>query len=91
MIYDQKHTWTSYLKILRSKCLQKLSTLKALKNSNTEVKRKIHLRVYRILIRYQLDYSCSLSNFLNKSALATVDTIHNAKIRLSLPKYTCIQ
>ena len=81
LIGDTKLTFDPHIKYLKARCQKSLNIL-----SRTEwgADQTILLKLYRSLVRSELDYGCLVYGLASKTALAKLDPVHNQGLRLSL-------
>lgn len=83
LIFDTKLSWIPHLKNLRNKCLKTMDLIKCLSHATWGADRMTLLRIYRALIRSQLDYGCQAYASAPPSTLKMLDPIHHMGLRLS--------
>ena len=69
---------------LKSRCTKSLDLIKVLSNTIWGADRKVLLRLYRALIRSNLDYGCIVYGSVRPSYIKRLDTVHNQGLRLCL-------
>ena len=72
------------MKYLNARCQKSLNTLKVLSRTEWGADQTTLLKLYRSLVRSQLDYGCIVCGSASKTALAKLDPVHNQGLRLSL-------
>ena len=81
---DPKLTYIPHLKYLRIKCMKTLNLLKCLSRLSWGADRVTLLRIYRALIRSQLDYGCQIYNSASATSLKMLDPVHHQGLRLAI-------
>ena len=84
LIWDTKYTFEPHIKYLKARCQKSLNILKVLSRTEWGADWTTLLKVYRSLLRSQLDYGCIVYGSAFKTALAKLDPVHNQGLRLSL-------
>ncbi|XP_067138961.1 uncharacterized protein [Centruroides vittatus] len=82
VVFDQKLTFLSHLRNLKSRCLKSLNLLKVLCCSSWGADKCSMLRIYRALVRSKLDYGCVVYGSTRESTLRMLDPIHHQALRL---------
>ena len=82
LILDRKLSYVPHLKQLKTKCTKSIDILKCLSQQSWGSDKTTLLRVYRSLIRSQLDYACQVYSSASKSSLQMLDPVHNQALRL---------
>ena len=83
MTFDSKLYWSAHIKKLRTRCLRSLQLLNCLSRMTWGADRTTLLRVYRSLIRSQLDYGCQIYGSATATTLKTLDSIHHQALRIA--------
>ena len=83
MTFDPKLYWTTHIKNLRTRCHRSLQLLTCLSHMTWGADRTTLLRVYRSLIRSQLDYGCQIYGSATATCLKTLDGIHHQALRIA--------
>ena len=81
LIWDTKLTFEPHIKYLKARCQK---SLKVLSCTEWGADRTTLLKLYRSLVRSQLDYGCIVYGSASKTALTKLDPVHNQGLRLSL-------
>ena len=81
VIFDRKLSFIPHLKYVKKKALKALNILNVVGNTEWGADRKVMLRLYRSLIRSNLDYGCIVYGSARKSYLQMLDPIHNQGLR----------
>ena len=84
VIFDRRLSIVPHFKYVIKKALKALTFLKVVGNTEWGADRKVMLRLYRSLIRSNLDYGCIVYGSARKSYLQMLDPIHNQGLRLCL-------
>ena len=84
VIFDKKLSFLPHIKYLKDKCIKALNLLKIVSKTEWGGDRKVLLRLYRSLIRSQLDYGSIVYGSARKSYLQILDPIAHQGIRLAL-------
>ena len=84
LIWDTKLTFEPHIKYLKARCQKSLNILKVLSRTEWGADRTTLLKLYRSLVRSNLDYGCLVYGSASKTALAKLDPVHNQGLRLSL-------
>ena len=87
MIIDRKLDWKDHIKMTKLDCLKRLDLLKHLSHMSWGSDRLTMLRLYRAIIRSNLDYGSFIYSSAKESTIGVLDPIHNAAIRLSTGAY----
>ncbi|XP_067121864.1 uncharacterized protein [Centruroides vittatus] len=82
VVFDQKLTFLSHLRNLKSRCLKSLNLLKVLCCSSWGADKCLMLRIYRALVRSKLDYGSVVYGSTRESTLRMLDPIHHQALRL---------
>uniref|UniRef100_A0A2P2I4W4 RNA-directed DNA polymerase from mobile element jockey-like n=1 Tax=Hirondellea gigas TaxID=1518452 RepID=A0A2P2I4W4_9CRUS len=82
MIFDQKLNWKPHIKSLKQSCMKRLSILRSISHTDWGADRVTMLRLYRALIRSELDYGSVIYASAKENVLKTLDPVHNAALRL---------
>ncbi len=72
------------MKYLKAKCQKALNLLRVVANNDWGADRKVLHRLYIAHVRSKLDYGCTVYGSACKTALRTLDPIHNQGLRLCL-------
>ena len=83
LVFDSKLTWVPHLRALRRKCTRSLDIMKCLSRLSWGADRATLLRIYRAIIRSQLDYGCQLYVSATHTSLKMLDPIHHQGLRLA--------
>ena len=83
LIFDHKMLWGPHLKDLTARCLKTLDILKALSHTSCWADRKHMLVLYKALVMSKLAYGCEVYSSATDHRLKTLNSIHNAGIRLA--------
>ena len=83
LIFDRKLTWGPHIKNLKARCLKSLDILKALSHTSWGADRKHMLLLYKALVFSKLSYGCEVYSSATEGRLKTLDSIHNAGIRIA--------
>ena len=84
LIWDTKLTFEPHIKYLKALCQKSLNILKVLSRTEWGADRTTLLKLYRSLVRSNLDYGGLVYGSASKTALAKLDPVHNQGLRLSL-------
>ena len=84
LLWDSKMTFAPHIRELKKKCTKSLNLMKVVAHTKWGGDRVTLLRLYRALIRSQLDYGSIVYGSANKSELKKLDSIHNSGLRLAL-------
>ena len=87
LIFDQKLSWIPHLKNLFSICLKSMDLLKCLSHVSWGADRMTLLRLYRALIRSQLDYGCQIYTSAPASSLKMLDLVHHMGLCLNISAF----
>ncbi|XP_076632273.1 uncharacterized protein LOC143347185 [Colletes latitarsis] len=87
LIFDHKLTWGPYMKYLETTCTKKMNVIKALANYSCGADQEIIIQTYQALIRSKLDYGLIVYNSAKPNTLKTIDSIHNAALRIATRSY----
>ncbi|XP_064087449.1 uncharacterized protein LOC135202130 [Macrobrachium nipponense] len=83
LIFDRKLNWLPYLKPIKTKCLEALSILKVLSNTNWGADRQTIIKLHKLLIISKLLYGCEIYSSASSNRLAILDSLHHAVIHLA--------
>nr|XP_034172329.1 uncharacterized protein LOC117600695 [Osmia lignaria] len=86
LIFDHKLTWGPHMKYLKTTCSKKMNIIKALANNSWGADQEIIIQTYQALIRSKLDYG-SIVYSAKPNTLKTIDSIHNAALRIATGSY----
>ncbi|GBM53597.1 hypothetical protein AVEN_105486-1 [Araneus ventricosus] len=84
LILDSKLTFKPHANYLKRKCIQSLNIIKMLSGTSYGAETSTLLKVYKTLIRSELDYGCVFYGSASKSVLKALDIVHHQGLRLSL-------
>ena len=84
LIWDTKFTFEPHIKYLKARCQKSLNIPKVLSRTEWGADWTTLLKVYRSLLRSQLDYGWIVYGSAFKTALAKLDPVQNQGLRLSL-------
>ena len=84
VIFDRMLSFIPHRKYVKKKALKPLNILNVIGNNEWGADRKVMLRLYRSLIRSQLDYGCIVYGSARKYYLQMLDPIHNQGLRICL-------
>ncbi|XP_076629123.1 uncharacterized protein LOC143345647 [Colletes latitarsis] len=87
LIFDHKLTWGPHMKYLKVTCTKKMNIIKALSNYNWGADQEIIIQIYQALIRSKLDYGSIVYNSAKPNILKTIDSIHNAALKIASGSY----
>ena len=87
MTFDYKLDWKEHIRRLKLDCTKRLDLLKCLSNTSWGSDRTTMLRLYRAIIRSKLDYGSFIYSSASETTLKSIQTVHNAAIRLSTGAY----
>ena len=76
-------SWVPYLKDLKARCLKTLEVLKALSHTTWGADREHMHMLYKALVASKLAYGCEIYSSATQSRLKTLDSIHNAGVRIA--------
>jgi len=82
-ILDEKLTYGSHIKELKSACNKKLNLLKKLSHSTYGADRTSLLRLYHALVKSKLDYVCPAYATASAHLLNGLNSIHHTAIRIA--------
>ena len=77
-------SWTSHIKITRSKCLSSLNTLEYLSHIRTGCNRELLLELYNSSFRSPLDYGAPILSYAYESSLKLLDSNQSSVLRMAL-------
>jgi len=80
LLFDRTSNWTYHIKHLKAKYFRSTNISKYQSHQSRGCNRKHLIRLYKSLIRSQLDYEAPIYNLTNKSVLALLNT----SLRLAL-------
>lgn len=83
LVFDSKLSFKLLMCGTKVKCLNSLNILKVLSHVSWGSDRLCLLRIYRSVIRSQLDYGCIVYNSARASILNMLDPIHHQGLRLA--------
>jgi len=83
MIFDQKLTWKSHIKELKTSCMSRLKLLRSLSHTDWGSDRATIMRLYRALVRSKLDYGSIIYASASDSVIRSLDPIQNAAMRIA--------
>jgi len=84
VIFDNKLSFVSHLKHLKTKCNKSLNLLRVVSHKDWGGDTRVLLRLYRHLIRSKLDYGSIVYGSARASYLTMLDPIQNQSLRLCL-------
>jgi hypothetical protein len=79
---DRKLSYTPHMKQLKIKCTKSLDILKCLSHQTWGSDRITLLRIYRALIRSQLDYACQIYSSTTRSSVKMLDSVHHQALQI---------
>ena len=82
VLLDKRLTYQEHIKSLRLKCTKAMNILKCVSRTTYGSDRATLLLLYRSLIRSRLDYACIVYDSACATYKRTLDTVHNAALRL---------
>ena len=84
VIFDMRLSFVPHLKFVKKKGLNSLNIKNIIGNTEWGADRKVMLRLYRSLLRSELDYGCIMYGSARKCYLQMLDPVHNQSLRLCL-------
>jgi len=84
VILDSKASWRPYIQHIRKSCLSGINLIKTLSHTAWGAQTQMLLKIHKTLILSKIDYGASLISAAKPSHLRTLESIHNAGIRLSI-------
>lgn len=84
VIFDKKLNFIPHINYLRRKCNNTLQLLRVVAHTKWGADQQTLHKIYKYLIRSQLDYACFIYRAARKSYLKKLDPIHHGSIRLIL-------
>ena len=84
LLFDSKLSFILHITSLKSRCTKSLDLIKVLSNTTCGADRKVLLRLYRALIRSELDYGGVVYGSARPSSIKRLDTVLNQGLRLYL-------
>ena len=84
LLFDSKLSFIPHINYLSNKCHKALNLLRVVSSMDWGADRKVLLRLYRTLVRSELDYGCIVYGSARQSYLRKLDSIHNQGLRLAL-------
>ncbi|XP_043262527.1 uncharacterized protein LOC122403220 [Colletes gigas] len=82
LIFDNKYTWTPFLKKLKEKCVKRLNILKVIASKNWGAEFQILINTYKALVLSKLDYGSIVYDSAKPRVLKLLAPIHNAGARI---------
>ena len=83
VIFDRRLSFVPHLKYVKKKDL-KVMTKNVIGNTEWGADRKVMFRPYRSLVRFKLDYGCTVYESARKTYLQMLDPVQNLGLRLCL-------
>lgn len=87
MMVDDKMTWKSHIKHLKTKCQKSINIMRMLTRQNWGSDRSTLLMLYRSLIRSKLDYGAIVYASAKNNVLQQLAPIHNTALRIASGAY----
>lgn len=84
VVFDNRLTWKPHISALKSVTIKKCNILKTLAGTSWGADRRTLLRIYDSLIQSRLDYGAVVYSSATNNVLASLDSVLNQGIRISL-------
>jgi hypothetical protein len=84
IIFDSKLSFIPHLKYLNDKCLNAMNLLRMISSTDWGADSATLLKLYRSIIRWKLDYGCTVYGSARKSHLNALDRVLNRALRIWL-------
>ncbi|XP_031338135.1 uncharacterized protein LOC116167038 [Photinus pyralis] len=84
VMFDTRLSWSVLIENLKNKCINDLTILKVLANTNWGAEPKSLFKIYQTLVLSRIDYGCIVYSSARKSLISKLDKIHHSAIRISL-------
>ena len=84
IIYDKKLTFIPHIKYLKNKCTKAQQLLRVVAHTEWGADYKTLIKLYRSLVRSQLDYASFIYRSARRSYLKELNSIHHEGLRLVL-------
>ncbi|GBM44391.1 putative RNA-directed DNA polymerase from transposon X-element [Araneus ventricosus] len=83
IVFDTKLTFRSHIKHLKTKCIRTLNIMKVLSSSFWGADKVSLMRIYRSLVRSNLDYGVPVYGSAAKSTLKMLDSVHHQGLHIA--------
>jgi hypothetical protein len=87
LVLDSRLSWEPHLRQLRASCERSLNVLRVLSGASWGGDRTVMLRLYRSLVRSELDYGSFIYGSATQGTLRILDPVHLAGIRLATEEF----
>ena len=81
VIFDKKLTFIPHIKYLKNKCTRAQQLLRVVAHTEWGTDQQTLLKLYRSLIRSQLDYACFVYRSARRSYLKELNSVHHEGLR----------